>query len=70
MIATKEEEIKQGKPKRVRLNKEAREKLIRSYIERKLAREEKLPSQQELSKTIGGNIYSILEILREYREKR
>ena len=56
-----------AKPLRVRLTKEKRERLIQAYVERFLASNGNLPSQRQISQTVGGNIYSILAVLKEYR---
>jgi len=59
-----------SKIERVKLSSETRKRLIRAYIERCLAKDGKLPSRREVEKTIGGDVYSILEVLREFRNNR
>ncbi len=62
------EMVKKTKLPRVRLAKEKRERLIRAYVERMLVKDGSLPSQRQVSQAVGGNIYSILTVLKEYRE--
>ncbi len=55
---------------RVRLTPEKRKKLIRAYVQRCLAKDKKLPTRRQVSETLGGDVYSILSVLKEYRNTK
>ena len=55
---------------RVRLSSEIRKRLIRAYVKNSLTKKEKLPTRREIEMAIGGDVYTILEVLREFRECR
>lgn len=58
-----------NKVKRVWLAKKTREQLIRSYIERKLAKYEMLPTEEQVLEAVGGGVSSIRMVLQEYRKR-
>ncbi len=56
-------------PRRVRLPRKTRERLIRNFIEKRLLKDGSFPSQRETSEAVGGDIRIILAVLRDYRQR-
>ncbi len=58
--------MKQISP-RLRLSPELRKRVIRVYVERYIIREKKIPTKDHIVEAIGGDVYTILEVLSEFR---
>jgi hypothetical protein len=55
---------------RIWLPKETRKRLIRSYVERQISQDGRLPSERQVLQAIGGDIHTILAVLQEYRTQQ